>query len=67
MIRKRYEQNNITGSVDSGLRTWTLKQHRRCTSLRALRLLRGDNDIATVKRITAKDPVRLGAAVEKVF
>lgn len=67
VIRKRYSANQVTGSVDSGLRTWTLERHREGRAIRLIHILRGDNDIASVQRIVAKDPVRLGALVEKVF
>jgi integrase len=65
IIRKIYEINNVEGSVDSGLRTWTLEANKRCIGMPIILELRGD--IATIKRVISKDPVRLGAAVEKVF
>jgi integrase len=67
VIRKRYALNGVTGSVESALRTWTLERHRECRALRYIWLLRGDNDIASVRRVIGKYPVRLGALVEKVY
>jgi len=67
VIRARLQQNKLTGSVESALRTWTLDRHRACGSTDAIWKLRGDADIESVKRIVRKDPVRLSSLVERVF
>ncbi len=67
VIRKRMKDNWLSGTVESALRTWTLDRHRAGGSIRIIWMYRGDNDIASVKRVIGKDPVRLGALVEKVY
>ncbi len=66
-VRRRFEINKIPGSVESALRTWTLDRHREERCIRRIWAYRGDADIATVKSVIAKDPVRLGAMVEYVY
>jgi len=67
IIRKRFEQNEVPGNVESGLRSWTIDRHTEGRSLAAIWKLRGDRDIATVRRLINNNPVRLAALVEKVF
>lgn len=67
VIRQRMNNNGLTGSVDSALRTWTLDRHRSGADLRLIWAYRGDNDIESVKRVVRRDPVRLGALVEKIY
>lgn len=67
VIRQRLKDNGLTGSVDSAIRTWTLDRHRGGADLRIIWSYRGDNDIESVKRIIRRDPVRLGALVEKIY
>ena len=67
IIRQRMKDNQLTGSVDSTLRTWTLDRHRGGFDVRLIWAYRGDNDIESVKRVVRGDPIRLGALVEKVY
>lgn len=67
VIRQRMNDYGLTGSVDSTLRTWTLERHRSGADLRLIWAYRGDNDIESVKRVVRRDPVRLGALVEKIY
>lgn len=67
VIRERMKDNGLTGSVESTLRTWTLDRHRAGGDLRLIWAYRGDNDIESVKRVLRRDPVRLGALVEKIY
>lgn len=67
VIRKRLKINGISGSVDSAMRTWTLDRNREGRSLLAIKELRGDNSIETVKAIVGKDPIRLSALVERIY
>jgi len=67
IIRQRMKDNGLTGSVDSAARTWTLERHRGGGDLRLIWAYRGDNDIESTKRIVRRDPVRLGALVEKIY
>lgn len=67
IIRERMKNNGLSGSVDSALRTWTLDRHRGGAGLRLIWAYRGDNDIESVKRLVRRDPVRLGALVEKIY
>ena len=67
VIRARMKANGLEGSIDSGLRTWTLDRHREERSLERIWAYRGDADIETVRRVIGSDPVRLGALVEQVY
>lgn len=67
IIRGRMNDNCISGSVESGLRTWTIDRHRESRSTAAIWALRGDKSLNTVKEVIAGDPIRLGALVEKVY
>lgn len=67
IIRKRLKINGVTGSVDSAMRTWTLDRYREGRSLLAIKELRGDSSIETVKSIVGKDPIRLAALVERIY
>jgi len=67
IVRERLKANNISGSVESALRTWTFDRHREERCIRRIWLYRGDAELATVKSVIAKDPVRLGAIAENVF
>ncbi len=67
VIRKRMADNGLTGSIDSALRTWTLDRHRAGADMRIIWAMRGDASIETVKKVIGRDPVRLGALVEKIY
>ena len=67
VVRARMKANELDGSVESGLRTWTLDRHREERALERIWAYRGDADIETVRRVIANDPVRLGALVEQVY
>ncbi len=59
--------NGLEGSIDSGLRTWTVDRHREERSLERIWAYRSDADIETVRRAIGNDPVRIGALVELAY